>query len=176
MKGMVFTEFLEMVEAKFSADMVDDILDETHPASGGAYTAVGTYNHQELVAMVVALSKRSGIPAPELIKIFGKHLFIVFSKNYGIFFENIPDAFTFLHGIEEVIHAEVIKLYPDAELPKFECKRDGNVLYLTYHSHRHFADLAEGLILGSAAYFDEYFTIERDELDENTTLFTLTKQ
>ena len=26
MKGMVFTEFLEMVENKFSADMVDDII------------------------------------------------------------------------------------------------------------------------------------------------------
>ena len=27
MKGIVFTEFLEMVEEKFSADMVDDIID-----------------------------------------------------------------------------------------------------------------------------------------------------
>lgn len=33
MKGMVFTEFLEMVEAKFSADMVDDIIDDANPAS-----------------------------------------------------------------------------------------------------------------------------------------------
>jgi Haem-NO-binding len=175
MKGMVFTEFLEMVEAKFSIDMVDDILDETNPASGGAYTAVGTYDHQELVDMVLALSRHSGTPAPELIKNFGQYLFTVFSKNYGIFFENVPDAFTFLYGIEEVIHAEVIKLYPDAEPPKFQCKRDGNILYLTYHSHRHFADLAEGLILGSAVYFGENFMTQRDELDENTTLFTLTK-
>jgi Haem-NO-binding len=175
MKGMVFTEFLEMVDAKFSAEMVDDILDDANPASGGAYTAVGTYDHQELVSMVVALSKRSGIPAPDLVKIFGKHLFTIFAKNYSQFFDNVPDAFTFLYGIEEVIHAEVIKLYPDAELPKFNCVRDGNTLYLTYYSHRHFADLAEGLIAGSAEHFNETFEIQRDEQDENTTLFTLTK-
>jgi Haem-NO-binding len=175
MKGMVFTEFLDMVETKFSADMMDDILEETSLASGGAYTAVGNYNHEELVEMVLALSRRSGIPATDLIKIFGRHLFTVFSKNFSMFFENVPDAFTFLYGIEEIIHAEVIKLYPDAELPTFQCKRDANKLYLTYHSHRHFADLAEGLILGSSDYFGEAFTIQRDELDENTTLFTLTK-
>ena len=62
MKGMVFTEFLEMVEDKFSADMVDDIIDDSAPPSGGAYTAVGTYDHNELVGMVVALSQRSGLP------------------------------------------------------------------------------------------------------------------
>lgn len=175
MKGMVFTEFLDMVEDKFSADMVDDIIDDTNPISGGAYTAVGTYDHQELVAMVVALSKRTGIAAPDLIKVFGKHLFTVFSKNYRQFFDNVPDAFTFLSGIEEIIHAQVLKLYPDADLPKFNCERNGNVLYMTYHSLRHFADLAEGLISGSAEFFGESFTIERTELDADTTRFTITK-
>jgi hypothetical protein len=49
MKGMVFTEFLEMVEAKFSADMVDDIISDSDLPNGGAYTSVGTYDHSELV-------------------------------------------------------------------------------------------------------------------------------
>lgn len=176
MKGMVFTEFLEMVEAEFSANMVDDIVAEANPASGGAYTAVGVYDHQELVNMVIALSRHSGIPVPDLVKAFGKHLFKIFSKNYKRFFENVPDAFTFLYGIEEVIHAEVIKLYPDAMLPKFDCKRENDTLYMTYHSDRHLADLAEGLILGSAEYFGESFDLKRDELDEDSTLFSLTKQ
>jgi Haem-NO-binding len=175
MKGIVFTEFLEMVEVKFSADMADDILNDANPASGGAYTAVGIYDHQELVDMVVSLSEHSGIPVPDLIKTFGKHLFTVFSRNYHMFFENVPDAFSFLYGIDDVIHAEVIKLYPDAKLPKFQCEREGDTLFMTYTSDRHLADLAEGLILGSAEYFGEEITLKRDELDENSTLFTLTK-
>ena len=176
MKGMVFTEFLEMVETTFSVDMVEDILDDAKPASGGAYTAVGTYDHEELVAMVVALSQRTDIAVPDLVKAFGKHLFSVFSTNYHQFFEHVPDAFAFLEGIEDVIHAQVLKLYPDADLPKFDCLREGNVLYMTYHSLRHFADLAEGLILGCGAYFGETLTLEREELDANTTRFTVTKQ
>jgi Haem-NO-binding len=175
MKGIVFTEFLEMVEAKFSAEMVDDILNDANPASGGAYTAVGIYDHQELVDIVVSLSKHSGIPVPDLIKTFGRHLFTVFSTNYRIFFENVPDAFSFLYGIDDVIHAEVMKLYPDANLPKFQCEREGNTLLMTYTSDRHLADLAEGLILGSAEYFGEAIALKRDELDENSTLFTLTR-
>jgi len=70
----------------------------------------------------------------------------------------------------------VIKLYPDAKLPKFDCIRENDTLYLTHHSDRHLADLAEGLILGSADYFGESFDLKRDELDGDSTLFTLTKQ
>ena len=175
MKGMVFTEFLEMVETKFSADMVDDIIDDANPVSGGAYTAVGTYHHQELVDMVVALSKRTEIPVPTLVKVFGEHVFGVFARSFPQFFEGVPDALTFLSGIEDIIHVEVLKLYPDAQLPKFDCAREGNQLILVYHSDRHFADLAEGLMTGCGQYFAETLKIEREELSEFSTRFVVTK-
>ena len=54
MKGIVFTEFLDMVENVFSADMVAEIIAETKPRSGGAYLAKGHYHHREMVDMVVA--------------------------------------------------------------------------------------------------------------------------
>jgi len=175
MKGMVFTEFLEMVETKFSADMVDDIIDDANPASGGAYTAVGTYHHQELVDMVVALSKRTEIPVPTLVKVFGEHVFGVFASSFPQFFEGVPDALTFLSGNEDIIHVEVLKLYPDAQLPKFDCAREGNQLTMVYHSDRHFADLAEGLMTGCGKYFAETLKIEREELSEFSTRFVVTK-
>lgn len=52
MKGIVFTEFLEMVADKFSADTVDTIIEEADPPSGGAYTAVGTYDFAEMASLV----------------------------------------------------------------------------------------------------------------------------
>lgn len=70
MKGIVFTEFLEMVESAFSEAMVDRIIDKAKPASGGAYTSVGFYDHREIVALVMALSEASGTPVPDLIKAF----------------------------------------------------------------------------------------------------------
>jgi len=64
MKGIVFNEFIEMVEDKFGEDMVDDIIDESDLPSGGAYTTVGTYDHGELVTMVVKLSEFQGWQSP----------------------------------------------------------------------------------------------------------------
>ena len=38
MKGVVFTEFLEMVEDIFSPDIADQIVEEADLPSGGVYT------------------------------------------------------------------------------------------------------------------------------------------
>lgn len=175
MKGMVFTEFLEMVEDKFSANMVDDIIDDADPASGGAYTAVGTYDHQELVDMVVALSKRTDIPANDLVQAFGTHVFSVFAKNYPSFFDGVTDALTFLSGIEDIIHAEVIKLYPDAKLPRFDCQFEGQTLKMDYHSPRHFADLAQGLIIGCGQHFNETLEVKREDITPDHSQFLVTR-
>jgi hypothetical protein len=51
MKGIVFTEFIEMVEQRFGYEIVDELLTETELPSGGAYTAIGTYSHHEIVAI-----------------------------------------------------------------------------------------------------------------------------
>ena len=64
MKGIVFTEFLEMVEQKFSPELVDLIVEEAELPSGGVYTTVGTYNHGEMIRLVTCLSKESGIIPP----------------------------------------------------------------------------------------------------------------
>jgi len=163
MKGVVFTEFLGMVEDAFSAEMVDDIIDDAHLPSGGAYTAVGTYSHDEMVAMVVALSQRSGMPVPDLVRAFGQHLFGRFVQAYPAFFDGASSAFQFLSGIEDIIHAEVLKLYPDAELPRFEVEHhDDQRLILLYHSPRHFEDLAEGLMLGCISHFGEPIRLTRE--------------
>jgi hypothetical protein len=168
MKGVVFTEFLEMVEDRFSAEMVDDIIEDSNLASGGAYTAVGTYPHGEMVAMVVALSQRSGLALRDLLLAFGEHLFGRFAHGYPSFFVQQTNAFDFLAGIEQVIHAEVLKLYPDAQLPRFTVEEHTpQRLVLVYESVRHFEDLAEGLMRGCLAYFGEQADISRQAVHGN---------
>jgi hypothetical protein len=170
MKGIVFTEFLEMVEARFSAQMVDDIIDDSALPSDGAYTAVGTYHHQEMVSLISSLSRRSGLSPPELMKQFGYHLFGRFVAGYPSFFGTTSDALQFLAGIEQIIHAEVRKLYPDAELPRFEVEHhDANTLSLRYDSHRHFEDLAEGLILGCITHFGGQIELTRETVGDGPT-------
>ncbi len=129
MKGIVFTEFIDMVESKFGFEMMDDIIESSNLPSGGIYTAVGTYDYSEMVQLVAALSQRTQIPVKTLLKTYGKHLFVVLMKDYSHFFPRIKSAFELFEQIDTHIHVEVLKLYPDAELPKFETKRiDNNTL------------------------------------------------
>ena len=163
MKGIVFTEFLEMVESHHSADMVDDIIDAARLVSGGIYTAVATYPHQELVDLILALCERTNKSVQDELRDFGRYLFGRFFTLYPKFFEGVPDAFSFLRGIEEIIHAQVVKLYPDAELPRFHIEHlDAHRLVMRYESVRRFEDLAEGLIVGCAETFGEEIAIQRE--------------
>lgn len=154
MKGVVFTEFLEMVEDKFSADMVDDIIDDSELPSGGIYTAVGTYSHKEIVQLVRSLSARTDIEVGDLIRTFGAHLFGRFSILYPDFFSDGAEVFDFLESVETYIHQEVKKLYPDAQLPTFETQRENDdTLIMHYRSRHPFATLAEGLLKGCIDHF-----------------------
>ena len=165
MKGVVFTEFLEMVESKFSADMADQILDESELPSGGVYTTVGTYDHDEMVSLVEALGKHTGLSTPELLRAFGEYLFGRFESGYPAFFESTNSALEFLSKVDDYIHVEVRKLYPDAELPSFECHspRSGR-LEMTYKSSRPFAALAEGLISGCIAHYGQPVDMKIEDL------------
>jgi hypothetical protein len=164
MKGIVFSEFNDMVEERFSPEILDRIIDKADLSSGGAYTTVGTYDHGELVSLVSCLSEETGIEPAELVKTFGMHLAGRFTILYPAFFEGVSGTLEFLETIETHVHVEVCKLYPDAELPVFETYRDDlGQLQMTYRSFRPFADLAEGLIRGCAEYFREQLTISRED-------------
>lgn len=170
MKGVVFTIFQEMVEDKFGFEVVDQIIENSKLPSGGAYTSVGTYDHGELVSMVVQLSETTKIPVPDLIKVFGEHLFGEFVKGYPAFFENATSAFEFLKNVHGYIHVEVRKLYPDAELPSIDHEvLDSGAFALTYTSTRPFADLAEGLIRSCLTHFGEECDIQREDLTDDGT-------
>lgn len=172
MKGIVFTEFLEMVDDKFGYEVTENIIDQSinNLSTDGIYTAVGTYPYQEIISLVVALSQESNIPVPKLVEVFGEHLLGQFAKNYSAFFTNSKDTFSFLKSIDNHIHVEVKKLYPDAELPKFECHHPDNnedKLIMIYTSERAMSDLAVGLINGTIKYFNETITFTKTDVENS---------
>ena len=177
MKGIVFTEFLTMVENSFSLDMVDTIIEKSDLPSGGAYTSVGTYSHTEIADLVTNLSKESGVPIPDLLKTFGTYLFHSLAKAYPEFISQTDDPLNFLEQVETYIHVEVKKLYPDAELPTFICSRpnSSDELHMIYQSNRHMEDVCEGLIIGSLEHFDKECSISRKRLNSDQELFIIKK-
>ncbi len=164
MKGVVFTEFIEMVEDRFGFELADRIIETSELASGGAYTSVGTYDHHELIALLTKLSEETKTPAPDLLKAFGHYLFGRFVQGYPQVFEGLDDAIQVLSQLDEIIHPEVRKLYPDAELPTFENHLlEPRGLEMVYRSPRPFGDLAEGLVHGCIEHFGNSLHVTRED-------------
>ncbi|MFT4600298.1 MAG: hypothetical protein ACI857_000472 [Arenicella sp.] len=174
MKGIVFTEFLELVENKFGLETVEEVISACELATDGAYTSIGTYDHKEMFQMVAVLSKTKNISVPDLLDIYGEHFFSVVAKGYPQFVQK-NDLFYFLESIDNYIHPEVLKLYPDAELPNFdsEVNPERSELILIYTSKRAMSHFAIGLIKGASKHYDQRLDIEvvssRDN-GENVTI------
>ncbi len=159
--------------------MVDTLLNESDLPSGGIYTTVGTYDHKEMVNLLVTLNQKTEIPLSLLLQTFGRYLFQKFTEIYSHLIHKAPDAFTFLGSIDNYIHVEVKKLYPDAELPHFAIERlDDNTLVMNYLSIRKMPDLAYGLIEGAMLHFGEKATITQELLtqDGSHVKFVIIKQ
>ena len=167
MKGIVFTEFLELVENEFGLEVVQQIIDECELETDGIYTSVGTYSHKDMFNMVGKLSEIKGVPVPALLTVFGEYFFTTLKTKYPVFMEK-DNLFSFLNSIDQYIHPEVLKLYPDAELPRFEAEiKSDNEMTLDYMSSRKMSDLAIGLIKGAAKHFKEDVYIVKVNEEDN---------
>ena len=168
MKGIVFTEFLDFVEDSFGYELVDELITSLDLPSGGSYTSVGSYEFTELVQLLTKTCELTKIEPKEALRLFGWHLFEVFTKSYSHFFHDVHSSFQIFSSLDNKIHPEVLKLYPDAELPKFEIeKHESNELVMIYRSSRRMADFAIGLIEACLDHFNEKGEISLENLDPN---------
>ncbi|SOH94838.1 Haem-NO-binding [Monaibacterium marinum] len=176
MKGTIFVELIKMAEEAFGEDAVDDMLDRANLENGGAFTAVGNYPCSELVKIVEAASAQSGLSGDVLQRKFGHWMLAHFVVHYPEFFADKKNAFAMLEAIDGEIHVEVRKLYPDAELPKFETERvTADHLDMTYSSPRPLVDFCHGMIEACVDQFDEKADISRCPVhaDPNSTTFQI---
>ena len=160
MKGIVFNLLEQAVTDKYGEDVWDSLLDEA--GVDGAYTAVGTYPHEQLFAIVGAASQALDIAPDDLVRWFGRSALPMLSGKYPAFFEGHENSRSFLLTLNDVIHPEVRKLFPGAYAPSFEfdTSKDGE-LGLSYESHRHLCSFAEGLIEGAADYYNDGVSIDQ---------------
>jgi hypothetical protein len=162
MKGIIFVELIAMAEDMLGEEVVDSVLATADLPSGGAYTSVGQYACAELVAIVGGLSRVSNVAPEELQRLFGHWMMKSFATHYGEFFERNQGALDMLQSIEDEIHVEVKKLYPDAELPNFDTDRQGpDALQMVYRSPRGLSHFCHGLIEGCLAHYDTSARIEQ---------------
>lgn len=173
MKGIIFTTFTKMIEEKFGLEMLDELIVNTKPKSEGIYISTATYEDAELINMVVYLSKKIDVPVEDLVRTFGHFTFQVLSKSFPHFLENKTFK-DFILSVHDVVHVEVKKLYPEAELPTFIYKNiKDNSLTMKYISNRNLPTLAEGLIQGAADYYNKNVKITLTECSEENNCYNI---
>ncbi|MBL85839.1 MAG: hypothetical protein CMO82_04185 [Winogradskyella sp.] len=170
MKGIVFTEFLELVEEKFGLAMVDKIITQSTLESGGAYTAVGTYNFSEMLQLISHLSENTDISVDNLLMVFAEHFFKALIKSHPNLVAHYKDPMNLLASIEDHIHFEVKKIYPDAQLPSFELEeKTDDKMVMIYKSDKALYMLGKGLMLETFKLFGVPANIEMEKLNDQGT-------
>ena len=162
MKGIVFNLLEQVVSRDLGDETWDVLLDDT--GLDGAYTSLGSYPDEDLFALVGAASARLGKPADEIVRWFGREALPLLAASYPSFFEQHTSTRSFLLTLNDIIHPEVRKLYPGADVPVFEFDPGSNgVMTMGYVSRRQLCAFGEGLIEGAAAWFGESVAIEQRE-------------
>jgi hypothetical protein len=158
-KGIVFNLLEDVVVAHHGEDGWDMLLE----AAGleGAYTSLGSYPSEHIAKLVAAASKAFGISETELQRWVGREATPILAARFPEFFQPHNSARDFVIGMNSIIHPEVHKLYPDADVPTFEFRpTDNDDLLLGYRSPKCLCALTQGFIEGAAIHFHETIDIE----------------
>lgn len=154
MKGVVFNLLEEVVTSHHSADTWDDLLDAA--GLNGVYTSLGSYPDADMFKLVKAAAEVLAISPNEVLRWFGRAAMPVLARRYPVFFSVHTTTRPFLQSLNSIIHPEVRKIYPGADVPVFDFQdgEDGSLL-MGYHSARRLCALAQGFAEGAACHFHE---------------------
>ena len=120
------------------------------------------------MALVGAASEITAIPVNSLVFSFGEYMIPNFYKRFPNFFHDVPNFIKFLVSVDQIIHVEVRKLFPDAGLPTFDYSDENEKsLTMIYKSPRKLCQLAEGLISGSAKHFNQHYKMTHNPCMNN---------
>ncbi len=165
MKGIVFTEFLEMVEQEFGLEVLDSIILKSNLPSEGVYTSVGTYDFFEMQKLIGNLSEETGIPVNDLIYAYGKFFFHILERHHKDIFSLYSSPIAMLASIENHIHVQVRKIYPGAELPFFKIlEQRKDYLEMIYYSERSLYMFAKALMEKTFEHYDSGYQIELEKI------------
>jgi Haem-NO-binding len=94
--------------------------------------------------------------AREALRWFGRESMPVLAERYPAFFNAHTSTRPFVVSVNDIIHPEVRKIYPGADVPVFDFRNlDDGGLLMGYQSARKLCSLAQGFVEGAAAHYRE---------------------
>ena len=153
MKGIIFNLAEEVLVSAHGEQVWDDVLEASDVE--GAYTSLGSYPDAELHKLVAGACKVLGTDPATVVRAIGEGAMPLLAQRYPAFFEH-GSARSFVLTLNDIIHPEVRKLYPGADVPEFSFELpDERSVTIGYTSERRLCALAEGFIAGAARHFGE---------------------
>jgi len=159
MKGVLLNVVEEAVSREWGEEMWDELLATCDLE--GAYTALGNYSDADLVALANAAADRLASSVDDVLRILGRLSFGPLISRYPAFLDEPTSVREFLPTVDNMIHPQVLKLYPGASVPRFALRENGDDLEMDYVSVRNMCMLAEGLILGVAEHYGESVAVDQ---------------
>ncbi len=137
MLGLIFTEALDFIEEQVGLVGLEEIMAKADLPDGAAFTAVGNYDHEQLVTVVLAASKISGTPAEELMRAFGSWMFPRLVEAHEHAQKLAQKGLSgFLLGLQSQIHDTLEPLYDAPHPPSVLAEERGGTIVVEYRSHR----------------------------------------
>jgi hypothetical protein len=162
MKGVVFNLLEELVRREFGDSEWNHVLQDADV--DGAFTSLDTYPDAVLRRLVAAVGKRAQKTPGEALQWFGRHSMPLLSLQYPHLFAAQESARSFILTLNDIIHPEVRRRYPGADVPVFDFDTTApDSLTLGYHSPRRLCALAHGFIEGAADHYGEIVDVNQRE-------------
>ncbi len=158
MKGVLFNVVEDVVTEAMSADAWDHVIERA--GVDGAYTSLGDYPDGELLKLVESTSRAASLTTDDTLRLAGRNGFKHLVRRAPRLLEGLDDWRSVLASLDEIIHPEVRKIYPDAKVPRFDTEARDGAMLLHYQSERGLCVLAEGMVLGTGDWFDTPIAVE----------------
>ena len=165
MKGILFNVVEDVVTEAMSADAWDDVIDEAHV--DGSYTSLASYPDTDLTAIVTAIASATGLSVGDTLKLAGRLGFKHLARRTPHVLDGIGGWQQLVGSLDDIIHPEVRKIYPDAEVPGFATTDIDGGLRVVYTSRRQLCSLAEGLIVGGGEWYGHHLTVTHERCVHN---------
>ena len=171
MKGLIFTDFIKLVEKRFSRQEADAWLESCELPGGRTYAAAGEYPYREFMELVMHLSARTGETLAIILHDFGRHLAAQALRREA------PDSGDALAELARLVGNDFRNLLTPNQVTSRDAILDIEMgesrVEITCHAPRPIADILAGMIERVAEESSDLIHIARRPLSESADHFAV---
>lgn len=154
MKGIISTTFEDLVRERLGEGCVDELFDQRGLKTDNSFVAPVTNRDEDLVALVLTAAEMAGLEVTTTLFGSGRYAFFRLVSCREDPDESADSLESLFAHVDDIIHVEVRKLWPEAETQRIHVQSESEVvLIVRYESRRRLCPVFEGLIAGLRDFY-----------------------